>query len=58
MGLKGADLIVVVAWNTDNSNVDLHVTELGGGMCFYSNRKTKMGGELTQDVTQGYGPEM
>ena len=58
VGLKGADLIVMVTWNTDNSDVDLHVTEPSGEECFYSNRKTKLGGELTQDVTQGYGPEM
>jgi uncharacterized protein YfaP (DUF2135 family) len=58
VGLKGADLIVMVTWNTDNSDVDLHVTEPSGEECFYSNRRTKLGGELTQDVTQGYGPEM
>ena len=25
--------------------------------CFYSHNKTKNGGELSQDQTQGYGPE-
>ncbi len=57
-GLDGADLVVMITWNTDSSDVDLHVTEPGGEECYYSNRRTKLGGELTQDVTQGYGPEM
>jgi hypothetical protein len=58
VNLKGADLVIVITWNTDNSDVDLHVTEPNGEECFYSHRKTALGGELTQDVTQGYGPEM
>ncbi len=56
--LKGADLVVMITWNTDNSDVDLHVTEPNGEECFYQHRSTSLGGELTQDVTQGYGPEM
>jgi len=55
---KGQDLLVVITWNTDNSDVDLHVKEPTGEDCFYQNRKTKIGGRLTTDVTQGYGPEM
>ena len=26
--------------------------------CYYSNKKTEIGGTITDDVTQGYGPEM
>ena len=58
VALSGADLVVMITWNTDNSDVDLHVTEPSGEECFYSHRHTASGGELTQDVTQGYGPEM
>ncbi|PID39738.1 MAG: hypothetical protein CSA65_07195 [Proteobacteria bacterium] len=29
-----------------------------GEECFYSNRHTKLGGQLAIDVTRGYGPEM
>lgn len=54
----GADLVVVITWNTDNSDVDLHVVEPTGEECYYENRETKIGGRLTTDVTQGYGPEM
>jgi tetratricopeptide (TPR) repeat protein len=58
IGLTRADLLVVIEWNTDNSDVDLHVWEPTGEHCFYSHRETKIGGRLTTDVTQGYGPEM
>lgn len=52
------DLVVMITWNTDNTDVDLHVIEPSGEECYYSHRRTQMGGSLTQDVTQGYGPEM
>jgi hypothetical protein len=56
--VQGAGLLVSITWNTDNSDVDLHVLEPTGETCFYSNRSTKIGGQLTLDVTRGYGPEM
>ena len=52
------DLVVMITWNTDNTDVDLHVIEPSGEECYYSHRRTSIGGSLTQDVTQGYGPEM
>lgn len=52
------DLVVMITWNTDNTDVDLHVLEPTGEECYYSNRETHNGGKITQDVTQGYGPEM
>jgi tetratricopeptide (TPR) repeat protein len=58
IGLKRADVVVTITWNTDNTDVDLHVTEPSGEECFFSHRETRIGGKLTQDVTQGYGPEM
>jgi tetratricopeptide (TPR) repeat protein len=56
--LGKADLVVMITWNTDGTDVDLHVVEPGGEECFYGHRSTRSGGQLTQDVTQGYGPEM
>ncbi len=53
-----ADLVVMITWNTDGTDVDLHVTEPSGEECFYGHRGTRSGGQLTKDVTQGYGPEM
>jgi hypothetical protein len=52
-----SDLRVTISWNTDATDVDLWVIEPGGEKCFYQHNKTKHGGELSQDMTQGYGPE-
>jgi hypothetical protein len=52
-----SDLRVTISWNTDNTDVDLWVIEPEGEKCFYQHNKTKHGGELSQDMTQGYGPE-
>ncbi|MEK6234535.1 MAG: DUF2135 domain-containing protein, partial [Planctomycetales bacterium] len=58
VGAPTSDLVVTIAWNTDGSDVDMHVIDPHGEHCYYSHPTTKMGGKLTQDVTQGYGPEM
>ncbi len=55
--LKPHDLRVTISWNTDGTDVDLWVIEPDNTKCFYSNRNTPSGGELSQDMTQGYGPE-
>ena len=53
-----ADIIIVVSWNINNTDIDLHVIEPTGEVCYYSNSETKIGGRLSIDVTDGYGPEM
>jgi hypothetical protein len=53
-----AALVVMITWNTDATDVDLHVIEPSGEECFYGHPETASGGRITQDVTQGYGPEM
>lgn len=58
INLDGSDLIVAIAWNTDRTDIDLHVIEPSGEECFYSHKKTQSGGFITRDVTQGFGPEM
>lgn len=57
-GVSSADVVVTITWNTDGTDVDLHVIEPTGEECYYSHPRTRIGGQLTQDVTQGYGPEM
>jgi len=37
--------------------VDLWVLEPSGEKCFYSYNRTWLGGRLSRDITQGYGPE-
>jgi hypothetical protein len=56
--VQEADLVIVMSWNTDRTDVDLHVTDPLGEEAFYRHRDTKIGGHLTRDVTTGFGPEM
>ena len=52
------NLMITINWNTDNSDIDLHVIEPSGEECFYSHSTTKSGGSISRDVTGGFGPEM
>ncbi len=52
-----SDLRVTISWNTDATDIDLWVIEPDGTKVFYQNRKSPSGGELSEDQTQGYGPE-
>ncbi len=54
---KTSDLRVTISWNTDDTDVDLWVIEPDETKCFYQNKITTNGGELSDDMTQGYGPE-
>jgi Ca-activated chloride channel family protein len=51
------DVRISLAWDADNTDVDLHVTEPTGEHAFYGHRETRMGGLVSHDVTTGYGPE-
>ncbi len=52
-----ADLRIVMAWDTDLTDMDLHVIEPSDEECFYSHNRTVIGGHLSHDCTRGYGPE-
>ena len=51
------DIRVVINWNMNSTDIDLHVKDPRGETCYYGNKKTEIGGRLSNDVTQGYGPE-
>ncbi|MBN6151084.1 DUF2135 domain-containing protein [Xanthomonas sp. AmX2] len=51
------DLRVALSWDSDNSDMDLWVTDPNGERCYYGNRDTYQGGHLSDDFTGGYGPE-
>lgn len=51
------DLRVTIDWNKDETDIDLHVIEPGGAECYYQNHETVNGGRISEDFTQGYGPE-
>jgi hypothetical protein len=52
-----AALRVSITWNTDNTDVDLHVIEPDGTKVYYESPRSKNAGRLSTDLTQGYGPE-
>ena len=54
---ESVDIRVVLTWDTDNSDMDLWVTDPEEERCFYGHRQTYLGGIISQDVTGGYGPE-
>ena len=51
------DIRVVLSWDTDNCDMDLWVTDPTDEECLFSNPLTYLGGKISKDVTQGYGPE-
>lgn len=51
------DIRVVLTWDTDNCDMDLWVTDPKGEKCFYEHKLTRNGGKISDDFTQGYGPE-
>lgn len=51
------DIRIVVDWNHNDTDIDLHVIDPKLEECFYSHRKTAIGGTLSHDMTQGFGPE-
>lgn len=51
------DIRVVVDWNHNDTDIDLHIIDPNLEECFYSHPKTKIGGNMSPDMTQGFGPE-
>ncbi len=51
------DLRAVLSWDSDNSDMDLWVTDPDGEKAYYGNRLTRQGGRMSPDYTRGYGPE-
>lgn len=51
------DLRVVVDWNHNDTDIDLHVINPNLEECYYSHSKTQQGGKISKDMTQGFGPE-
>jgi Ca-activated chloride channel homolog len=51
------DIRVVLNWNMNDSDIDLWVIDPKGERCYYSNKQTAVGGRISDDFTQGYGPE-
>lgn len=57
IALFDTDLRILLEWNTDFTDMDLWVDEPSGERAIYSHNRTVIGGRLSNDMTQGYGPE-
>jgi tetratricopeptide (TPR) repeat protein len=55
--LLDVDLRIVLTWDADLTDMDLWVVEPSGEKCDYSHNRTTIGGRMSRDFTQGYGPE-
>jgi hypothetical protein len=51
------DIRVVIDWNHNDTDIDLWVTDPNNEKCYYSHKKTKIGGLMSEDMTEGFGPE-
>jgi len=55
--LLDLDLRIVMTWDADMTDIDIHVTEPSGELAMYDHNRTTIGGLVSKDFTQGYGPE-
>ncbi|MFA5590592.1 MAG: VIT domain-containing protein [Lysobacteraceae bacterium] len=51
-------LRVVLTWDADNTDIDLWVIDPAGEAVYYSQPRSRSGGRISKDFTQGYGPEV
>jgi hypothetical protein len=52
-----SDIRVILDWTNDAADIDLWVDQPNGERAIYSFPRTLIGGHLSNDMTQGYGPE-
>ena len=55
--LLDCDIRIVMTWHADDTDIDLHVTEPTDETAYYGNHLTKIGGLVSEDFMDGYGPE-
>ena len=57
-GVLACDLRITLAWDADETDVDIHVTEPTGEEAYYAHNRTFSGGRVSEDITDGFGPEL
>ena len=57
-GRSRPKLRVVLGWDSDGTDLDLHVVSPDGQHVWYGDRVVENGGALDVDVTTGFGPEI
>jgi Ca-activated chloride channel family protein len=55
--LLECDIRISMTWHADLTDIDLHVIEPSTEEAYYSHNRTTIGGLVSRDFTQGYGPE-
>lgn len=56
-GLTDTDVRIVIEWTADDADIDLWVDEPNGERVIYSEPLSSAGGQISNDMTDGYGPE-
>ncbi|MFY0631192.1 MAG: carboxypeptidase-like regulatory domain-containing protein [Flavobacteriaceae bacterium] len=51
------DVRVVIDWNHNDTDIDLWVIDPRREKASYKNKKTRIGGRMSDDMTDGFGPE-
>jgi len=52
------DVRIVMSWDADLTDMDLHVVEPSNEKAYYAHNRTTIGGAVSRDFTRGYGPEV
>ena len=55
--LLDVDIRIILTWDTDLTDMDLWIIEPSKEKAFYGHRLTTIGGHVSRDFTDGYGPE-
>lgn len=55
--LLDLDIRISMSWDADLTDVDLHVFEPTGEHAYYGHNLTEIGGLVSRDIRDGYGPE-
>ncbi|MEK6155444.1 VIT domain-containing protein [Flavobacteriaceae bacterium 3-367] len=51
------DIRIVIDWNHNDTDIDLWVEDPKGEKAYFKNQETNIGGHMSEDMTEGYGPE-
>lgn len=57
VGLLDSDVRIVIEWTADDADLDLWVIEPNGEKVYYGDQTSSAGGLISNDMTDGYGPE-
>ncbi|MDV3458814.1 VIT domain-containing protein [Sphingomonas sp. HF-S4] len=57
VALLDTDVRIVIEWVADDADIDLWVNEPNGERVFYGDQLSSAGGQISNDMTDGYGPE-